>query len=194
MCNRAYLLRLNILIVIPLLLPVAPFVRADENSGEVCKPVIYANTREDVIFVRPHETAFLTCTLTQNQLQELIRGFLAGPDHQHRNFKTVFIGRLVDHPWLSKYLAEQALAHAGWDREKGEPAAGDINQYVRDVLSAPDLLGRIQEPFAGSGYTVVGASVEKVLVSRASDIEWLETDDPALVPYDAMVHFILHKP
>ena len=178
-----------------MLLLASPYLPADEETGKVCKPVISASTRENIIIVRPHENAFLVCTLTQAQLHDLISGFLREPEHQQMEFRSIFLGRLVDHPWLSKYLAGHALAHADWDRKKGRPAAGInyINHFVRDVLSTPELLTRIQEPFVGSGYTVVGASVEKVLVSKANEIAWLDIHESALVPYDALTHFILKK-
>ena len=108
-------------------------------------------------------------------------------------FRSIFFGRLVEHPWLSKYLAAHALAHDNWDVVKGQPKTGYINQLVRDILSAPDLVEQIQASFAGSGYTVVGASVEKVLVTKANEIDRLELHEPVLVPYDALVHFILKK-
>jgi hypothetical protein len=37
------------------------------------------------------------------------------------------------------------------------------------------------------------ASVEKVLVGKTNEIEWLEIRANVLVPYDVMVHFILEK-
>ena len=39
----------------------------------------------------------------------------------------------------------------------------------------------------------MGASVEKVLVTRANEIDWLDIEEPVLVPYDALTHFILKK-
>jgi len=171
-------------------------IPADEATDKACKPVISASPRENIIIVRPHENAFLVCTLTQSQLHDLISVFLRAPENQQMEFRSIFLGRLVDHPWLSKYLAQHALADAKWDRKKGRPVAGIgyINHFVRDVLSTPELLGLVQEPFTDNGYTVVGASVEKVLVTKASDIDWLEINDPALVPYDALIHFTLAKP
>ena len=126
-------------------------------------------------------------------MHDLIRGFLAQPENQQIEFKSIFIGHLVEHPWLSKYLAVHALAHDNWDVEKGQPRTGYINPLVREILSAPDLLEQIQASFADSGYTVVGASVEKVLVTKANEIDWLELHEPVFVPYDALTHFILKK-
>ena len=179
--------------VLLFLLLTTRFIYADEHADNTCKPVISADKDRNVIFVRPHENAFRICTLTQSRLQGLISGFLKEPENQQADFRSIYIGRLVDHPWLSHYLAVHALAHAGWDRDKGQPRSGYINQLVRDILSAPELISQIQEPFAGSGYTVSGASVEKVLVTKANEIDWLDIHEPVLVPYDALTHFILKK-
>ena len=175
------------------LLLIAPVIQAEGKREGECRPVIEADAEWKVIIVRPHENAFLVCTLTQAQLQDLIRSFLTQPENRQVEFKSIFFGRLVEHPWLSKYLAAHALAHDNWDVVKGQPKTGYINQLVRDILSAPDLLQQIQESFNGSGYTVVGASVEKVLVARANEIDWLELHESGFVPYDALTHFILKK-
>ena len=147
------------------LLLIAPVVQAEGKKEGECRPVIEADAEWKVIIVRPHENAFLVCTLTQAQLQDLIRSFLTQPENRQVEFRSISLGRLVEHPWLSKYLAIHTLAHDNWDVEKGQPRTGYINHLVRDILSAPDLLEQIQASFAGSGYTVVGASVEKVLVA-----------------------------
>ena len=123
----------------------------------------------------------------------MVSGFLKEPENQQAVFKSIFLGRLVDHHWLSKYLVEHALTHEGWDKEKGQPRSGYINQFVRDILSTPGLTSQIQEFFRCGGYTVTGTSVEKVLVAKASEIDWLDKHEPALVPYDALTHFILKK-
>jgi len=180
-------------VILLLLLLVTRFIHADTDVPNGCKPVVSADRDWHVIIVRPHEDAFLSCTLTQAQLRDLVTAFLKTPENRQEEFTSLFLGRLVDHPWLSRYLATHALTDARWDKVKGRPGSGYNNGLVRDILSAPEVLNQIQESFAGSGYTVVGASVEKVLVTRANEISWLRIDEPVLVPYDALTHFILKK-
>lgn len=167
-------------------------VNAGGNAVE-CKPVLEKNLDWQTLRIRPHENELITCTLTQGQYEQLIHEVLPGNENTEPVYKSLFIGRLVDHPWMSRYLATQSLVHKDWDTQTGQPASGTINEFVRQMLSAPEFLKQIQKPFTGTGYVVKGASVEKVLVAQASQIEWLETEEPALVPYDALVHFILIK-
>jgi hypothetical protein len=180
-------------VILLLLLLITRFIHADTTANNGCRPVISADRDWHVIIVRPHEDAFLVCTLTQTQLRDLVAAFLKAPENQQVEYSSISLGRLVDHPWLSRYLARHALTYAGWDKVKGRPRSGYINRLVGDILSAPEVISQIQESFAGSGYTVVGASVEKVLVTRANEIDWLDIDEPVLVPYDALTHFILKK-
>ena len=178
-------------IALLLVFPLTGF--ADEPVNDKCHPVIEKDSQWRVIRIRPHENELITCTLTQEQFNSLIHEALVTNDTDQTIYHSLFIGRLVDHPWLSRYLAKQALNNRDWDAEKGRPKEGNINAFVRDLLSTPGLLAQIQIPFAGSGYIVTGASVEKVLITKANEIQYLGIDKPLLVPYDAMVHFILKK-
>ena len=177
--------------VLLLLFPLTGF--ADETAYNQCRPIVEMDPQWRVIRIRPHENELITCTLTQEQFNSLIHDAIVTNDSERTNYHSLFIGRLVDHPWLSRYLAVQALDNKGWDTEKGQPKEGDINAFVRELLTAPELLQQVQVPFTGSGYTVVGVSVEKVLVVKANEIQYLEIDEPVLLPYDAMVHFILKQ-
>ena len=172
------------------LLPISS--HASENSIN-CRPVVEINPQWQVMRIRSHENAFLSCTVSQDKFNELITAAFTDPESNNTDFKSLFIGRLVEYPWLSRYLAMQALQHEDWDSEKGQYKGTNINAYVAGILSSPELLGQIQQPFAGTGYTVSRASVEKVLVGKANEIEWLEISANVLVPYDVMVHFILEK-
>ncbi|MBI4005389.1 MAG: hypothetical protein HY356_01865 [Gammaproteobacteria bacterium] len=184
---------MNRYLLITLLFLFSPSILAEETTNNECKPLVEINIEWQTLRIRPHENAFLNCTVSREQYNELIRGALENPADKQANFKSLFMGRLIDHPWISKFLAMQALDHEGWDAEKGQPKAGDMNSFVRKLLSFPELLKQIQEPFIGTGYTVIGASIEKVLVAKANEIKWLEINEPVLVPYDAMVHYILKK-
>ena len=172
------------------LLPISS--HASENSLN-CRPVVEINPQWQVMRIRSHENAFLSCTVSQDKFNELITAAFADPESNKTEFKSLFIGRLIEYPWLSRYLAIQSLQHEDWDSEKGQYKGTNINAFVAGILSSPELLGQIQEPFAGTGYTVSRASVEKVLVGKANEIEWLEISTNVMVPYDAMVHFILEK-
>jgi hypothetical protein len=143
--------------------------------------------------IRSHENAFISCTVSRDKFNVLIITAFTNPEINKTDFKSLFIGRLIEYPWLSRYLAMQSLQHDDWDSGKGLYKGANINAFVAGILSSPELLGQIQEPFAGTGYTVSRATVEKVLIGKANEIEWLEINTAVLVPYDVMVHFILEK-
>jgi hypothetical protein len=109
-------------------------------------------------------------------------------------YSSLFIGRLIDYPWLSQYLAKAAERDARWDKKKGKPVAMDINKYVSSLLSTREIRAEIEETFGESGYRVVSVTVEKVLVGGFRDVPLYEGKIMAgRVPYDAMVWFRLAK-
>jgi hypothetical protein len=110
------------------------------------------------------------------------------------NYSSLFIGRLIDYPWLSQYLAVAAYRDDRWDSRRGKPTANNINKYVSKVLSKKDLLSQIEEIFAKSGYRIIGVSAEKVLVGGFREVPLYQGDmAPGLVPYDALVWFRLER-
>ncbi len=158
-----------------------------------CKPVVEAQPDQGWFRVRPHENAFIHCTLTRETLTRQVQEFLSGADIGVNGFQSLSLGRLVDHPWLSRYLAEQALADGNWDAVRGMPRNGDINGFVRSTLTTPAALALLQSVFEGTGYTVTGVSVEKVLVLPANSMPWLETSHTELVPFDALTFVRLER-
>ena len=62
------------------------------------------------------------CTLTREQFNKLVRETLEKSFNEQSDYHSLFIGHLVDHPWLSRYLAKQALNNGDWDADKGRPA------------------------------------------------------------------------
>jgi hypothetical protein len=158
-----------------------------------CRPIVEARADQGWFRVRPHEDAFTHCTLTREQLASLLQEFLGRAESSTTPYHSLFLGRLVDHPWLSRYLVEQALADPNWDTASGLPRNGAINGFVRTILSSVDAIALLQPLFDGTSYTVTGVSVEKVLVAPADSIAWLETSRTDLVPYDALTHITVNE-
>jgi hypothetical protein len=106
-------------------------------------------------------------------------------------FTSLSIGRLIDYPWLSQYLAITARKDRKWNAKRGKPAF-NVNQYVSGVLSQKEVLAQIETTVAKSGYRVTGVSVEKVLVGGLREVPQYAGDVAAgLFPYDAQVWFRL---
>jgi hypothetical protein len=107
-------------------------------------------------------------------------------------YTSLYVGRLVDLPWLSEHVASAAARDAGWDRRQGRPVRGDANGYVAAILSRPDVTAPFDAAIRGAGYRIRSASVEKVLVRDLREVT-PEGDSGrrGKVPYDAMTWFRL---
>ncbi len=111
--------------------------------------------------------------------------------HQPR-YTSLDVGRLVEHPWLSQYLAERADHHPDWDVRHGKPKTAPINQFVADILSSPEILKILNDAIKESSYCVTRASVEKVLVGRDTDIpDYTGPHRSGRRPFDSLTWFIL---
>jgi len=109
-------------------------------------------------------------------------------------YSSLYIGRLIDYPWLSQYLAVTAYKDSAWDKKRGKPVALGINKYVSNILSRKEITADIEEAFATSGNRVISTTVEKVLVGGFGDVPlWQGKMAPGKLPYDAMVWFRLKK-
>jgi hypothetical protein len=109
-------------------------------------------------------------------------------------YKSMFLGRLIDYPWLSEYLAVYAYKDPRWDRKKGKPVSIDLYTYVSAILSRREVLSQFEDAFGDSGYKIIAVTLEKVCVGRFSDVPLYQGKMlPGKVPVDAMVWFRLEK-
>jgi hypothetical protein len=111
-----------------------------------------------------------------------------------RVFTSLSFGRLIDYPWMVRFLAESAGRDRGWDAVAGKPRGGDVNRYVADVLARPDIVVPLEAPLRRHGYRIVGVSVEKVLVGGFENVPGREGPwRPGRIPFDAQVWFRLEQ-
>jgi hypothetical protein len=109
-------------------------------------------------------------------------------------YKSIFMGRIIKYPWMSRLLADSAVKDTSWSNEKGKHGDLHTHQFVEGILNNKEILGHFNEKMAITGYTVNGVSVEKVLISRGTMRNLPDWIDPAVrVPFDAMVWFKLEK-
>ena len=109
-------------------------------------------------------------------------------------YSSLYLGRIVDYPWLSQHLAITASKDPAWDMKRGKPANIDLYKYVNNLLSQKAVAGEIDKALEASGYRVIAATVEKVLVGSFRDVPVYEGKIvPGKVPFDAMVWFMLKK-
>jgi hypothetical protein len=116
------------------------------------------------------------------------------PPKLEGSYASLSLGRLIDYPWLSQYLAITAYRDHGWDSKKGKPVAMDINKYASQLLFRKELMAQIETVFEKGGYRIRAVTVEKVLVGGFREIPFYQGEmHPGQVPYDAQVWFKLEK-
>ena len=170
-------------------------VITSSKVGE-CSLTVEANVRWHTLRLRAHHPEGRNCLVDRDSMLSVLSKAFSqtGLLKSEGGFTSLSIGRLIDYPWLSQYLAVTAHKDRKWNAKKGKPVALDANRYVSGVLSQKEVLAQIETIVAKSGYRVEGVSVEKVLVGRLGEVPQYSGDMAAgLFPYDAQVWFRLGK-
>jgi len=170
-------------------------VIVSSKVGE-CDLTVESNEKWHTLRLRAHHPKYKGCHIDKNSMLLVLNAAFLKTDSPKLDgqYSSLFIGRLIDYPWLSQYLATTAYRDHGWDSKKGKPVAIDINKYVSQVLFRKELIAQIEPAFAKGGYRVVGVTVEKVLVGGFSEVPLYQGKMfSGKVPYDAQVWFRLEK-
>jgi hypothetical protein len=170
-------------------------VIVSSKVGE-CDFTVESNEKWHTLRLRAHHPEYKGCHIDKDcMLSVLSAAFLkTEPPKLEGIYSSLSIGRLIDYPWLSQYLATTAYRDRGWDSKKGKPVAIDINKYVSQLLFRKELIAQIETVLEKSGYRIVGVTVEKVLVGGFREIPFYQGEThPGRVPYDAQVWFRLEK-
>ena len=160
-----------------------------------CSLRVEADDPSRMLRLRVHPE-YPRCHATKESMQRLLKAVFssAAPPKLQGVYTSLYLGRLIDYPWLCEHLALTAYNDPRWDKKKGKPVSMGLHPYVSSVLSTREVLSQFEEALGDSGYTVRAASVEKVLVGRLVDVPLYRGDvKPGKVPYDAMVWFRLEK-
>jgi hypothetical protein len=170
-------------------------VIVSKNVGD-CMLSVEAKDQWHTLRLRAHHPQGRYCEIDKDSVVSVLTAAFSKADAPklEGNYSSLFIGRLIDYPWLSQYLATTASHDKGWDVKKGRPVAMDINRYVAQLLSRTELLAPLEAAFAQGGYRIVKVSVEKVLVGGLREVPLYHgVMALGLVPSDAMVWFRLEK-
>jgi hypothetical protein len=145
--------------------------------------------REHMLHVRVPESAGTKCGVEPEKVAAALDESLSGRD----DLQSIFLGRLVDYPWLSKKLVERAIKFDYiWDAAKGHERSGNDNAFVSFALFVTGLydIGPQIEPFettlGSNGYIVEGVSAEKVMTKSIDG-------HAGRFPFDALVHLSIKK-
>ncbi|WP_457566427.1 hypothetical protein [Caldithrix abyssi] len=113
-----------------------------------------------------------------------------------QTFSSLYLGRLVEYPWLVTFLMRRAAESPEWQAERGRLKIDsvNINDWVATILFTHPIRDKIDRLFRKSGYRVTGISVEKVLVNDASKVERESVKYlTGKLPFDAQTWLILKK-
>ena len=170
-------------------------VIVSSKAGE-CDLTVESNEKWHTLRLRAHHPKYKGCHIDKNSmLSVLSAAFLKNDSPKlEGSYSSLFIGRLIDYPWLSQYLATTAYRDREWNSKKGKPVAMDINKYASQLLFRKELMAQIETVFEKGGYRVVGVTVEKVLVGGFREVPFYKGEmHPGRVPYDAQVWFRLER-
>ena len=161
-----------------------------------CTLSVEANDEWHTLRLRAYHPQYKGCHITEDEMKaSLESAFLKTETPALKgDYSSLSIGRLIDYPWLSQYLADAAYSDHEWNSKKGKPVTMGFNNYVAHILFNQKLLASIQTTLAKAGYRIIGVTVEKVLVGGFRDVPLNRGDHVrGSVPYDAQVWFGLQK-
>jgi len=168
-------------------------VIVSSKVGE-CDLTIESNENWHTLRLRAHHPRYMDCQIDRSSMLSVLDEAFSTIDSTKGSFSSLSIGRLIDYPWLSQYLATTAYGDREWDSKKGKPAAMDINKYAAQLLFRNEMTAQIATVFKRGGYTVEGVTVEKVLVGDFREVpSYQGTMHPGRVPYDAQVWYRLKR-
>ena len=136
------------------------------------------------------------CHITKSAMQKILQAAFSktSPPKLDGKYTSLFLGRLVEYPWLSEYLAVSACRDPRWDRKKGKPVSLDLHKYVQSILARSEVTAQFDASLSNSGYRVAAVTVEKVGVGSFEDVPLCGRKElPGKMPYDALVWLILTK-
>jgi hypothetical protein len=161
-----------------------------------CNLSVESNEKWHTLRLRAHHPKYKGCHIDEASMVSVLSAAFSKTDSPkiEGNYSSLFIGRLIDYPWLSEYLATTAHRDRGWNSKKGKPAAMDINKYVSQLLFKKELMAQLWAVLEKGGYRVTGVTVEKVLVGGFREVPLYHGEmHPGRVPYDAQVWFRLER-
>jgi hypothetical protein len=168
-------------------------VLASIPAGE-CTLSLEAAANWPALRLRAGHPAHRPCFIEKATVIQVLRQAFSEPHPIliPRTFTSLALGRLIDYPWLVRFLALQAAQDPHWDKSAGKPRRVHVNRYVADVLSAAEIIREIEAPLREQGYRITGVSVEKVLVGGFENVPgWEGPGRKGKIPFDAQVWFRL---
>jgi len=136
-------------------------------------------------------TMWDSCTSEATALAAALDGLLRAARTGREAPFSLFLGRVVELPGLSRELVQTARGSQEWDARAGRPRTGDPNRFVAGILAKSATLRDLVP-----GYSITRVSVEKVLVPTRAEIRARTGGGPVpeeRLPYDAQLWVRLER-
>ena len=149
-----------------------------------CVPMVESNQAGTGFRLRAPRAG---CTIDENSYQRAVRQWLDRRATDSTPINNFFLGRAIDYPWISQYLARAASRSTEWDLKTGTSHNLHPHALVKSLLMEEAFRQRLDAPFVDTPYTVGDIDIEKLLVGDASTA----LDEPengfGKVPFDALL-------
>ena len=161
-----------------------------------CFVILESNKKWETLSVRIYNPKLAECTVQKNDLFDFLKKAFTKLSEKKPDitYKSIYMGRIIEYPWISKFLADSAKACPNWSVVKGKVIKGNNHTLVSDILNCKYIINPFNEQLKLIGYKTAGVSVEKILISTGKPIklpQWI--DFKIKVPFDVMLWFKLEK-
>jgi len=189
---------INILLPLILLLSAVntPCEEIYRDTIDSCFVILESDKKWETLSVRIYHTELGECAVQESDVYDFLNRAFTKLSEKKPDviYKSMYMGRIIEYPWISKFLADSAKACPCWSVVKGKAIKGNNHTLVSDILNCERIVNPFNEKLKLIGYRVAGVSVEKILISTGKPIklpQWI--DFKIKVPFDAMLWFKLEK-
>ncbi len=196
MVNTLKILLFTIFLVSRILLAQEQELIVVQKDSQLVK--VTADLRWNTLTIRLVSKGKSRAMLKQQELLQILDTLVIqkGQFLKEHEFNSIFLGRLIEYPWLEKFLILQAAQSADWDPVKGHLKNRKIfiNSWVASQLFRHPIFKTISKKFQKIHYRLTKVSVEKVLVTGLKKIGLkISNIQKGNFPFDAQVWLILKK-
>jgi hypothetical protein len=157
------------------------------DAASACKPVILERPSESTASLRPHTSAIERCTIDEPTYRKVVAEWIRARPADSASISSLSLGRAVDYPWLSRFIADSALASPDWAKRVANARGVERDELAAAILSDPALRKRLDIPFEGTRYRVSQVTFEKILFGRADEHTSGKKGGSTIVPFDAQM-------
>ncbi len=161
-----------------------------------CEVTLETDEKWNGMAIRFRHPDLKNCALSKSRLAAFLDNAFEKLYHLDpgTDFESLFMGRIVEHPWIGRILSEKASNHPDWSKKDGKPLKGNINEFTAEILFSPEVVSVFEAPLEKAGFRVTAVGVEKVLVSTGkSEFADGGFEGEGKVPFDAMMWLIVER-